>query len=201
MRNKPKRRIFSTELSTERKHVKRIPNIHKKVSSIYNKSIFDPNINNFINLIKGRNIHNSSLYWAQALREQNTSNKFISNIGVVPNVYYKHSERSFVKVQKEVKYKGNTYDIWHLIRKRIGPQHDASLVNFEANLRNYKKSNIEDHNKNKSEILKIPKTNTTVNLFKNKYNDKLRIRNISDARHLFKADLDTIHWESGLRNY
>ena len=193
--------FFKTEIHSDRKELKKIAKPQRRLNSICNRAIVDPNANNFVNLIRRTPIHTCNLYWMQGLRGKYTPRKKITQSEGAPDVYSKPRANSCAKTLSDIKYKGNSSDIWHLMKSKGGKKQEGSLIRFEIDLRNYKTTRDPEDNK-KSHKVKLQQ-NKGMEIFPDtrKYTDKFRVRNMGTIRNLLDSDIHTIYWESGLRNY
>ncbi len=51
---------------------------------------------------------------------------------------YVKPEKRLLKESRDVQYQGNTLDVWHLLRHRLGPTANLSQLGFETRLRQYR---------------------------------------------------------------
>ena len=115
--------------------------------------------------------------------------------------------------------KGNTSNIDHLLRKRLGGNGNHSQLEFEVGLRRYEGNTDFKPNKQWSNVLTTNSRNSPLNVYKteggkkadqvgscnlrqSKFSDRYKEKNVNALRHLFQADKNVrnILWEMGLRN-
>jgi len=125
---------------------------------------------------------------------------------------------SYGDINLDVNAKGNTSNIDHLLRKRLGGSGNHSQLEFEVGLRGYNPKSGIKHNSQWSNVLKSNSRNSALNNYKtedgrktldpgsdnlrqSKFTDKYTEKNLNLLREINKPgkNLRNLIWEVGLR--